>query len=174
MDRNIAPVIGGREAYQTFPARGTWIEIRPRANTVRGLFDVPRKGNVDRNLATSASDTLYPVDVPRKGNVDRNFDSIFNFLIDFNDVPRKGNVDRNPSRYSSPLRATRDVPRKGTVDRNETIRTDSDREVEDVPRKGNVDRNTGRDLPYLERVATFPARGTWIEIRSKRIISPSS
>ena len=35
------------------------------------LVDVPRKGNVDRNIALSTSPYMIG-DVPRKGNVDRN------------------------------------------------------------------------------------------------------
>ena len=35
----------------TFPARGTWIEIHVSRSIIGLCFDVPRKGNVDRNLA---------------------------------------------------------------------------------------------------------------------------
>ena len=35
------------------------------------IVDVPRKGNVDRNI-TSGETPLVGDDVPRKGNVDRN------------------------------------------------------------------------------------------------------
>ena len=34
----------------------------------------------------------------------------------------------------------------------------------DVPRKGNVDRNDTYNGFVVLTVATFPARGTWIEI----------
>ena len=34
----------------------------------------------------------------------------------------------------------------------------------DVPRKGNVDRNVNVLRAAAEALATFPARGTWIEI----------
>ena len=34
---------------RTFPARGTWIEIQSTVIASHRLFDVPRKGNVDRN-----------------------------------------------------------------------------------------------------------------------------
>ena len=84
------------------------------------------------------------------------------------DVPRKGNVDRNLG-INSPSRVFADVPRKGNVDRNETIRTDMGREVEDVPRKGNVDRNIAQDVEQaMQAAGTFPARGTWIEMRRNR------
>ena len=34
-------------------------------------------------------------DVPRKGNVDRNLDGLTKKVNELEDVPRKGNVDRN-------------------------------------------------------------------------------
>ena len=37
----------------------------------------------------------------------------------------------------------------------------------DVPRKGNVDRNVEMPETRLMDIATFPARGTWIEIAKK-------
>ena len=36
------------------------------------LIDVPRKGNVDRNLRRARLMVTHWMDVPRKGNVDRN------------------------------------------------------------------------------------------------------
>ena len=38
-------------------------------------------------------------------------------------------------------------------------------QLPDVPRKGNVDRNADGTLSAGGAVATFPARGTWIEIQ---------
>ena len=35
--------------HETFPARGTWIEIRRPGASCGRASDVPRKGNVDRN-----------------------------------------------------------------------------------------------------------------------------
>ena len=58
-------------------------------------MDVPRKGNVDRNMASCAGADGVLVDVPRKGNVDRNCIQIIEKTICHQDVPRKGNVDRN-------------------------------------------------------------------------------
>ena len=55
--------------------------------------DVPRKGNVDRNVAPLIVYTPL-VDVPRKGNVDRN-PGLKDYELMLSDVPRKGNVDRN-------------------------------------------------------------------------------
>ena len=58
-----------------------------------------------------------------------------------------------------------DVPRKGNVDRNiDAIAADAAQYI-DVPRKGNVDRNPAVPIPPTANMATFPARGTWIEIR---------
>ena len=34
----------------TFPARGTWIEMRKSGKEAATTWDVPRKGNVDRNI----------------------------------------------------------------------------------------------------------------------------
>ena len=39
----------------------------------------------------------------------------------------------------------------------------------DVPRKGNVDRNNTTPSTITDHVMTFPARGTWIEIQTRRI-----
>ena len=59
-----------------------------------------------------------------------------------------------------------DVPRKGNVDRNSlTAKISLDR-LRDVPRKGNVDRNLAALVGVVGNTATFPARGTWIEISS--------
>ncbi len=79
----------------TFPARGTWIEIIRAWNRRETRLDVPRKGNVDRNMASCAGADGVLVDVPRKGNVDRNCIQIIEKTICHQDVPRKGNVDRN-------------------------------------------------------------------------------
>ena len=81
------------------------------------------------------------------------------------DVPRKGNVDRNcePGLYADRATAV-DVPRKGNVDRNEARPSGTPRK-RDVPRKGNVDRNFRRAAARRKSDKTFPARGTWIEIR---------
>ena len=38
-------------AKETFPARGTWIEMRKSGKEAATTWDVPRKGNVDRNFA---------------------------------------------------------------------------------------------------------------------------
>ena len=56
----------------TFPARGTWIEIRLSPLPPTPRVDVPRKGNVDRNVTDNLPTILQSGDVPRKGNVDRN------------------------------------------------------------------------------------------------------
>ena len=37
-------------ALMTFPARGTWIEMLHPDHRVNAVVDVPRKGNVDRNV----------------------------------------------------------------------------------------------------------------------------
>ena len=61
-----------------------------------------------------------------------------------------------------------DVPRKGNVDRNSlTAKISLDR-LRDVPRKGNVDRNLAALVGVVGNTATFPARGTWIEILNWR------
>ena len=44
-----------RRRRWTFPARGTWIEITPPDASGASYSDVPRKGNVDRNLDYYAS-----------------------------------------------------------------------------------------------------------------------
>ena len=36
------------------------------------IVDVPRKGNVDRNMQPGNKEKALALDVPRKGNVDRN------------------------------------------------------------------------------------------------------
>ena len=82
------------------------------------------------------------------------------------DVPRKGNVDRN---LENGIRdaASQDVPRKGNVDRNSSPKTNPYSRDPDVPRKGNVDRNAEPAEDAKSGVMTFPARGTWIEIKVK-------
>ena len=57
----------------------------------------------------------------------------------------------------------KDVPRKGNVDRN-TPADNWSYKVIDVPRKGNVDRNNAILSGEEGGGATFPARGTWIEM----------
>ena len=56
----------------TFPARGTWIEMGKPGADIPQTPDVPRKGNVDRNIYGANISPLSSSDVPRKGNVDRN------------------------------------------------------------------------------------------------------
>ena len=50
VDRN--SIVNGylEVSIRTFPARGTWIEIKPLKKLAEIGLDVPRKGNVDRNL----------------------------------------------------------------------------------------------------------------------------
>ena len=45
----MASCAGADGVLVTFPARGTWIEIRPQQGNELLIPDVPRKGNVDRN-----------------------------------------------------------------------------------------------------------------------------
>ena len=56
VDRNVSNREGLRGVAETFPARGTWIEITTRREVnTRRWHDVPRKGNVDRNGTLSPS-----------------------------------------------------------------------------------------------------------------------
>ena len=115
-----------------------------RVNVVHDLRrDVPRKGNVDRNIWDLP--TFQPLDAtfPARGTW------IEIALVKMSvqcswDVPRKGNVDRNETIRTDMGREV-DVPRKGNVDRNSIL---ASRSIwsSDVPRKGNVDRN---DLAML-------------------------
>ena len=52
---------------ETFPARGTWIEISFRFATLRGVWDVPRKGNVDRNIQRRGQRQQRPRTFPARG-----------------------------------------------------------------------------------------------------------
>ena len=81
----------------TFPARGTWIEMSNTAipNSARALT-FPARGTWIEMCLEDELLYLKSVDVPRKGNVDRNM-SLQAVRGIINDVPRKGNVDRNTS-----------------------------------------------------------------------------
>ena len=52
VDRNYDGRQPELERGETFPARGTWIEMLCAINADFKQADVPRKGNVDRNMAT--------------------------------------------------------------------------------------------------------------------------
>ena len=51
---------------------------------------------MDRNVVPEVLDQQRQEDVPRKGNVDRNI-RLAKQITCIGDVPRKGNVDRNRS-----------------------------------------------------------------------------
>ena len=72
VDRNQIVAEHAETVLATFPARGTWIEIRQRRSAHGVHCDVPRKGNVDRNIRVAGAVVPNAEDVPRKGNVDRN------------------------------------------------------------------------------------------------------
>ena len=58
------------------------------------IYVVPRKGDVDRNIAKSVLPLPGRPVVPRKGDVDRNAMNLAGRLSS-RVVPRKGDVDRN-------------------------------------------------------------------------------
>ena len=67
VDRNFAdPAIKRRQAA-TFPARGTWIEMRPAKRSWNRLLDVPRKGNVDRNDHNAGFEGEHRMTFPARG-----------------------------------------------------------------------------------------------------------
>ena len=53
VDRNVCDSVPSANISVTFPARGTWIEMRRRKPKILAWTDVPRKGNVDRNESIS-------------------------------------------------------------------------------------------------------------------------
>ena len=105
----------------------------------------------------------WSCDVPRKGNVDRNAELRQSAAGRSKTFPARGTWIEISVSVSSPGTSI-DVPRKGNVDRNPSPR-DYKRHRTDVPRKGNVDRNAEPAEDAKSGVMTFPARGTWIEIR---------
>ena len=57
----------------TFPARGTWIEIKMRRATSYPFATFPARGTwIEIIIGDVGGENV--VDVPRKGNVDRNAD----------------------------------------------------------------------------------------------------
>ena len=54
------------------------------------LRDVPRKGNVDRNMLIATNAPGIIGDVPRKGNVDRNCDHAYNTTFIRMTFPARG------------------------------------------------------------------------------------
>ena len=140
VDRNVRQGGGGGWVDQTFPARGTWIEIRCVGRCGLARVDVPRKGNVDRNGRILSALHGRVGTFPARGTwIEIRVGDVLR--LTFPDVPRKGNVDRNG------LCWTTSTPYRG-----------------DVPRKGNVDRNYADKIHARQGYQTFPARGTWIEM----------
>ena len=52
---------------ETFPARGTWIEMMNLLYMLIRILDVPRKGNVDRNDKRGCGKWQKPVTFPARG-----------------------------------------------------------------------------------------------------------
>ena len=99
------------------PARGTWIEIRPRSVAAcRASRSSPARGTwIEINEAPTNSRITNVV--PRKGDVDRNRAELNPYRKARESSPARGtwieiSVTRNQSQISSV------VPRKGDVDRN--------------------------------------------------------
>ena len=127
----------------TFPARGTWIEIVSNAHDAGRKYDVPRKGNVDRNTGLANGTTTINGTFPARGTwieipiyTTATRGGCWTF-------PARGTWIEIPAITIRRLRRT-DVPRKGNVDRNSTADAVSGLYSPDVPRKGNVDRNVRR------------------------------
>ena len=147
--------------------------------------DVPRKGNVDRNLVRLRAWTMKPGTFPARGTWIEMLIVTIEIIIALltfpargtwieispettssyipSDVPRKGNVDRNVTHFERIIEYNPTFPARGTwiEIRASRLRAQIRR---DVPRKGNVDRNVAALLPGQVLHRTFPARGTWIEI----------
>ena len=104
------------------------------------MRDVPRKGNVDRNIAPQHVAYSLSRTFPARGT----WIEICSYQGRLS-----GGDETFPARgtwieikYKNLLGSTRpDVPRKGNVDRNEHSRLVLGFNLQDVPRKGNVDRN---------------------------------
>ena len=109
-------------------------------NAYRIIQDVPRKGNVDRNIRPATTRSRKAATFPARGT----WIEISAFQVhqvSSWDVPRKGNVDRNSPSSSTSWHQPATFPARGTW--IEMLR---------------VMYSLRRDS------ATFPARGTWIEI----------
>ena len=96
VDRNLETLKVMRKAWETFPARGTWIEIPEVRNSPKTSLDVPRKGNVDRNDEILKNVALrLAATFPARGTwIEMKYMMIIS-CMETVDVPRKGNVDRN-------------------------------------------------------------------------------
>ena len=53
--------------HWTFPARGTWIEITRLSMSGKRREDVPRKGNVDRNITSGETPLVGDTTFPARG-----------------------------------------------------------------------------------------------------------
>ena len=93
------------------------ILLQTSGNNLSQFADVPRKGNVDRNVEDGAHGHPERLTFPARGT----WIEIYirpSVLEPHHDVPRKGNVDRNPIMVKLTHWQNGDVPRKGNVDRN--------------------------------------------------------
>ena len=71
VDRNDEPGGNWADKDESYPARGTWIEMQDRFGVDVDYKVVPRTGYVDRNIV-GKTNRSFPRVVPRTGYVDRN------------------------------------------------------------------------------------------------------
>ena len=91
--------------------------------------DVPRKGNVDRNIIPRAMLTGALYDVPRKGNVDRNQDGKALTVDEIGTFPARGTWIEMAVVAAGMATGVVDVPRKGNVDRNVLVENDETKSI---------------------------------------------
>ena len=103
------------------------------------------------------------VDVPRKGNVDRNVPIHYTRLDRIQTFPARGTWIEMSRRCAARVLPLSTFPARGTWIEI-TLALLQPAKPLDVPRKGNVDRNINSSEENKYDFATFPARGTWIEI----------
>ena len=100
VDRNKVGHAPRQAEWQTFPARGTWIEMRGVGELSGSPLDVPRKGNVDRNDKLVGMGALEGSTFPARGTWIEITGRARRQVRLIPDVPRKGNVDRNAATKS--------------------------------------------------------------------------